>query len=256
MLRQGEGAPLLLLHGLTGSEILWRPVMALLAERHDVIAPTALGHVGGRPAETRPARVEHLLDDTERTMDELGLESAHLAGNSLGGWMALELARRGRARSVTALSPAGTWDNASPEHKRTRAYLRRSLEDARRTRPLLPLLFRIPAMRRFGLRSQAVHGDRVAASDLLAITDASLACEVRDDLLDTPESVAPLDPAPCPITIAWSGEDRVLPLTVNGVRAQALVPGARFVVLDDVGHVPMFDDPALVAATILETTGG
>ena len=43
---------------------------------------------------------------------------------------------------------------------------------------------------------------------------------------------------------------------MNGARARELVPGARFIVLDDVGHVPMLDDPELVARTILESAGG
>jgi pimeloyl-ACP methyl ester carboxylesterase len=79
---------------------------------------------------------------------------------------------------------------------------------------------------------------------------------VLDDVLDTTEYLSPLDPPPCPITIAWGRADRVLPLKTIGARARELVPGARFVEFDDVGHVAMFDDPRLVADTILETTGG
>jgi len=66
--------------------------------------------------------------------------------------------------------------------------------------------------------------------------------------------IAPLDPPPCPITLAWSGGDRLLPVDVYGARARELIPGARFIVLDDVGHVPMSDDPQLVAETILTAT--
>ena len=85
-------------------------------------------------------------------------------------------------------------------------------------------------------------------------TDDMLACAVLDDVLETDEELAPLDPPPCPITIAWGERDRVLPLKRNGARARELVPGARFLTVADVGHVPMFDDPGLVARTILETT--
>ena len=111
MLREGSGEPLVLFHGILCSERVWRNVVPLLAEDFDVVALNALGHRGGPAAgDSRPATIEALTDAAERQLDELGIEQAHLAGNSLGGWMALELARRGRARSVCALSPAGFWD--------------------------------------------------------------------------------------------------------------------------------------------------
>ena len=172
----------------------------------------------------------------------------------MGGWLALELARRGRARTVCALSPAGAWDATSED---IGARARRCGEPRRRprARPWMPLLMRSRAARRFALRLNVVHGDRVTSQELIALADDLLGCEVIDDLLDTDEQLAPLDPPPCPITIAWSRRDRVLPLDRNGARARELVPGARFLVLEDVGHAPMLDDPGIVAATILATTG-
>src|SRR5580704_16742535 len=82
VLRQGSGEPLVLLHGILGSERMWSHVVPLLADHHDVIAPTMLGHRGGAPATMRPARLEHVVDDAQRLLDELGLEQVHLAGNS------------------------------------------------------------------------------------------------------------------------------------------------------------------------------
>jgi pimeloyl-ACP methyl ester carboxylesterase len=78
---------------------------------------------------------------------------------------------------------------------------------------------------------------------------------VADDMLRTPEEIAPLEVLPCPITLAWSGEDAVLPVAVNGAVARRRLPHADFVVLEGVGHVPMIDDAASVARTILATTG-
>jgi pimeloyl-ACP methyl ester carboxylesterase len=98
-IRAGRGEPLLLLHGVTGSARMWKHVVPLLAPHHDVIAPTALGHRGGKRAERRPVRVTDVVDDVERCIDEYGFDRVHLAGNSLGGWVALELARRGRGLS-------------------------------------------------------------------------------------------------------------------------------------------------------------
>jgi pimeloyl-ACP methyl ester carboxylesterase len=246
--------PLVLLHGLTMSAGAWHRVAPLLAGEFAVITPTALGHCGGRPAVSRPVRIADVIDDFERTLDELGIEAAHLAGNSMGGWSALELARRGRALSVCALSPAGTWDPASAEHRRTRAVLRDARRDTRRSQRVLPLALRVGAVRAFALRAIAARGASVPRADLLDLVRDVLACDVAEDLLATDESLPLLDPTPCPITIAWSGEDRVLTAGVNGALARRLVPGARFVTLPGMGHVPMLDDPRLVADTIRAAT--
>ena len=100
--------PLVLLHGVTNSARIWDDVAPLLADEFDIIAPTAAGHRGGASA-TRGVTISRLVDDVERLLDAQGLHQAHLAGNSMGGWVAIELARRGRALSVCALSPAGCW---------------------------------------------------------------------------------------------------------------------------------------------------
>ena len=151
MLRQGSGEPLVLLHGVLRSERSWSHVVPLLATRHDVIVPTALGHNGGHPVTERPASMEHIIDDAERPasmehiiddaerlLDELGLEQAHLAGSSMGGWMAIEPARRGRARSVCALSPAGVWDGDWEDKQRVFELLSTAVRDTRRSRAKLP----------------------------------------------------------------------------------------------------------------------
>jgi len=91
----------------------------------------------------------------------------------------------------------------------------------------------------------------VSPAELLGLTDDLLGCTIVEDLFGEAARLAPLDPPPCPITLAWAAEDRVFPLQINGVNARELIPGARWIVLDDVGHVPMLDDPQLVAQTIL-----
>jgi pimeloyl-ACP methyl ester carboxylesterase len=244
--------PLVLFHGVTMSARAWHRVTPLLVDDFAVVTPTALGHCGGPPVVTRPVRIVDVVDDAERTLDRLGIETAHLVGNSMGGWVALELARRGRARTVCALSPAGTWDASSREHRATRAILARARTDTQRSHHLLPLALRLPAVRRFALRSTAADGARVSREEILGAVRDLLGCAVVDDLLDTGESLPLLDPVPCPITIAWCGEDRLLLESVNGALARTLVPGARHLTLRGVGHVPMLDDPALVAATIRE----
>ncbi len=229
---------------------MWERVVPLLAPQYDVIAPTALGHRGGRPAARRPVRLADVVDDAERVLDELDLAQPHLAGNSMGGWVALELARRGRARSVCAFSPAGTWVAGSEAQRRSRDALRAAIRQTRLGRPVLPLAARSAELRRWALRATAAHGDRVSASELIGLADDLLACTVGSDLLAGHDELAALVPAPCPVTLAWGGLDRVFPVTVNGERARALVPDAAWLVLEDVGHVAMLDDPRGVAATI------
>src|SRR6201993_1989550 len=106
--RGGAGQPLLLLHGIGAIWRAWSPVLPYLEPHHDVIVPTLHGHAGG-PAlgsEVAPS-VQALADGIEAELDRLGLQKVHIAGNSLGGWIGIELARRGRARSLVLLSPAG-----------------------------------------------------------------------------------------------------------------------------------------------------
>jgi pimeloyl-ACP methyl ester carboxylesterase len=254
MLRKGSGEPLVLLHGIISGEGVWSNVLPLLALHHDVIVLTALGHNGGPPIEIRPASLEHVVNDVERQLDELGLGEVHLAGNSLGGWIAIELARRGRARTVCALSPAGAWDHDWKDKQRVFKILSDAIRDARRLRRLAPLGAGSKLVRRIALRHMAVHGERVSPAEFLAILDDTANCVIAEDLLADGGQLAPLDPPPCPITLAWSARDRLFLVDVYGARARHLIPGARFVVLEDVGHVPMFDDPQLVAQTILATT--
>lgn len=105
--------PIVLLHGATSSARIWQPLLPSLTSRHRVVVPTLAGHRGGPPIPTGTGTtVERIVDDICRQLDEADIPSAHLVGNSLGGWVALELARRGRAQSVLALSPAGGWNRA------------------------------------------------------------------------------------------------------------------------------------------------
>jgi pimeloyl-ACP methyl ester carboxylesterase len=232
----------------------WRDVVPLLSTVHEVHAPTLLGHRGGPAASRRPATVSDIVDAAEAMLDDLALGRPHIAGNSLGGWVAIELARRGRAASVCALSPAGFWDQggAGPEHGSSR--LRRQAALVRFGRPVAPWMLRSRTVRRVSMRDIASHGDRLSAADALEAADDLLGCSIRDDILATTEQIAPLDPLPCPVTLAWSEADAIVPLATNGRLARARVPGASFVVLPGVGHVPMIDDPSLVARTILATT--
>jgi pimeloyl-ACP methyl ester carboxylesterase len=250
-LQMGSGEPLLLFHGVLGTPLMWCHVLPLLAAQYRVIALPALGHQGGYACTERPARIQHVVDDAERALDAMGLAQAHMAGNSLGGWVALELSRRGRARSVCAFSPAGMWDTRNARESSFK--LQAMLTTTRLTRPLLPRFAGLSLFRRIALRDSAVHGERTSAAELIALADAALGCSVAQDLLTTPEQFADLKVS-CATDIAWSARDRIFPLEPFSNTARKRIPGARHLVLEDVGHVPMLDNPRLVADTILHTT--
>jgi pimeloyl-ACP methyl ester carboxylesterase len=233
---------------------VWDDVRPLVGRHHETVALTSLGHRGGLAPTRRPVTVRDLVDDAERALDACGLERPHVAGNSLGGWMAIELARRGRARTVCALSPAGSWTAGTQAQAAGVRKIRRAFRLARLSPLPTAVLVRSAAARRLILRDVARHGDRLLPAQAVEATRDLLACSVLDDLLRTGEELAPLDPLPCPITLAWSGDDAILPVAVNGAIARARLPRARFEIIPGVGHVPMIDDPAAVARAILSTT--
>jgi pimeloyl-ACP methyl ester carboxylesterase len=248
--------PLVLLHGLGMSARVWDDVRPLLAPHHAVTARTAVGHRGGEAARSRPLTVHDLVDDAERMLDALGLDRPHVAGNSLGGWIAIELARRGRARSVCAMSPAGCWTAGTAEQTSGVRRIRWATRLARLGRALpMPVLMRSAGVRRLVLRDVARHGDRITAAQAMEATRDLLGCVIAEDILTTDEEIAPLDPLPCRVTLAWGSRDAIVPPEVNGAVARARLPGARFLELPDAGHVPMIDDPEAVARAILATTG-
>ena len=246
-LQMGSGEPIVLLHGVMGTPVMWRQVMPLLAARHHVIALAALGHQGGRPCSERPARIQHVIDDAERSLDVLGLDSAHLAGNSMGGWVALELSRRGRARSVCAFSPAGMWDGQHTPPPR--ASLLTTLQLTRATRWSLPFTSRFAWIRHLALRDSAVHGENTSRADLIALADAVLHCSAADDLLRVTEQFSELQ-VTCPTDVVWAAKDRIFPPIPFAENARRRVLGARHLMLEGVGHVPMLDNAPLVATTI------
>jgi pimeloyl-ACP methyl ester carboxylesterase len=258
--RGGSGPPLLLLHGLTASFRIWEPVLEALEKHHDVLAPTLAGHRGGTPLECGiAAGVASLTDAVEHRLDELEIERPHIAGNSLGGWIALELARRGRARSVVALSPAGAWGTVA-ELERVRLLIRAGHLAAGIGGDRIRGLIARPRSRRLLLRGAFEHGERVPPAAVGAILADNVGCTVLDEFLrGLPRDgriAGPIEPPDCPIRIAWGECDRTLPFERYGRPLLPLVPAAELVRLSGVGHVPMYDDPGLVASTILDLSSG
>ena len=222
---------------------------------------TALGHRGGPPVQRRPATIWDVIDAAEEYLNEHGLQRPHLVGNSAGGFVALELARRGRAATVAPCRPLAS---GRPPTARSRGRTRKCCGAPRclaLATPVGPLIFKSATVRRLALRflNTAYHGDRLAAARLNELCQDTVGCTVTNELFSTDdEQIAPLDPLPCPITIPHGQrKNSLLPgCPIYGKIARERVPQATFEILPDVNHVPMIDDPELlVARTILAVTG-
>jgi pimeloyl-ACP methyl ester carboxylesterase len=244
------------IHGYSCGWRNWDPVVNGLSAHHRVHVARLAGHAGGPPLPpgVAPTAVG-LADQLERDLDEAGVDRAHLVGNSLGGWLALELAARGRALSVTALAPAFGWEPSGRHLRTLELKLRLGRQVLVRCAPLLPVLFRSATGRRAGLKLAVEHGDRMSLEAALALTSDLANCTIARPLkqwfLTTEHTLGPID---CPVRIAWSENDALLPQDPYGARYASLVPQAEQMTLRDVGHVPMYDDPELVIRTVLEMT--
>jgi pimeloyl-ACP methyl ester carboxylesterase len=249
--RAGSGPPLVLLHGIGHHWQAWRPVIAQLIPSFEVIACDSPGFGRSDPLPAGvPPTVDAYADAFERFFAELGLVRPAVAGNSMGGAIALELARRKAVSSVTALSPAGFWT------PRERRFAQLSLG----------LLGSVPRPLRPAVRALAATGPGRAA--LFKQTfgwptrmPAEEACATLDDAWAAPALAGALaafdrydftageELRGTPVTIAWGRHDRLLLYSRQAARARRRLPWAQHVTLET-GHVPFFDDPAAVAQTI------
>lgn len=241
-------APLVLLHPLGADRRVWRPVLALLAPHRDVLAVDLPGF-GGSPAlageDVRPAALAEAVSAFLREQDLDG-GRAHLAGNSLGGWVALETALRGDAASVTAIAPAGLWPRALPPKPEVARTL------ARIARPALKGLVRSSGGRRLALLGTVAHPDRVPPADAAALVEAyadapGFSKVNRAMRAGTFTRLAEVD---VPVTLVWPERDRLV------ARPRDLPATVRELALRDAGHVPMWDDPQAVADTLLAGSAG
>jgi pimeloyl-ACP methyl ester carboxylesterase len=249
--RQGTGEPLLLVHGTGSRWQVWLPVLERLAVERDVIAVDLPGFAASPPSPPgTPPGIPSLTDALERLLDDLRIDTTHVGGNSLGGWLALELAKRGRARSVTALSPAGFYNNREAVHMRTS--LRLSVRAARLLAPNVELIL-ASAVGRTALFGQLFGRPwRLPVQDAVENLRAFAAAPSFDATLDafSHERFRDGEAIDVPVTIAWGQRDFLL-IPRQGRRAVRAIPGARLVTLHGCGHVPTYDDPRLVAEVLL-----
>jgi pimeloyl-ACP methyl ester carboxylesterase len=235
-------------HGIGGTRRIWDPVVAPLAREFEVIAVDLPGFGESAPlqdgATPDPRALARVLADD---LGARGIAAAHVVGSSLGAWIALELARLGRARSVTSLCAAGFWSRpllADGELPRKPGPVL-----ARALLPIMDPLLRARRGRRVVLGMTMAHPERVSHAEALDIVRAYATAPgypatnlaMRRSWFQGAEGID------VPVTLAWGERDRL-------VRPPAVAPeGWRTVLLPDCGHLPMWDDPELVVRVIRAT---
>lgn len=243
--RTGEGDPIVLIHGIGASVRVWEPIVPLLATDHEVIALDMPGMGGSAPLNSGTrATGANLAGAVTEFCASIGIERPHVVGNSLGGWVGLEMARSGQARSVTALSPAGLWRKTLGPPPPTRMI-------ARRLRPLVVAALRVPQVRTRAVAGNFARPERVPAETAIAmITDwidapgyDAANREMRSSRIEDVHEIT------APVTIAWGEHDTLVGLP----KPERRPPNTEVVVLEGCGHVPTWDDPERVAEVIRST---
>lgn len=249
--RHGSGEPLVLVHGVTHRRQAWYPVLDRLTDHREVVLVDLPGHGASPDLVTHGRPVADVLREQFKAfLDEQGLDRPHIAGNSLGGLVALIAGAEGDARSVTALSPAGFWRNAA-QFRYTRSIFERACALADRVGHRTELLARTAAGRKLMYGVLTAHPARVSCDQ--AIGDARGFLRARPALRLLLDAAEPFDreiPLDVPVTVAWAARDLVLP-PWQAEAARRLLPFAEHVVMRGVGHVPMTDNPDHVASVLL-----
>jgi pimeloyl-ACP methyl ester carboxylesterase len=245
------------LHGFMDTWRTWELVLPALERRHDVLAPTLPGHAGG-PRLSGPVTAALLADAVERAMDEAGFQRAHLLGNSLGGFLALGLAARGRAESVVALAPAGGWADGGDAFDRLLAEQASPQRVARASAASAAAIVATAAGRRLATETITVRHEHIPAG-LLAHQLVGIArCEIAGELLEQARGESwELDAGriACPVRVVWGTEDRLLPWPSAAARfREEWLPHVDWVELDGVGHCPQLDVPLETAELVLGVT--
>jgi pimeloyl-ACP methyl ester carboxylesterase len=247
--RSGAGPPVVLLHPLGADRRVWDGVAEPLTSDHEVVAVDLPGFGDSPPLPPEPAPTPaRLAAAVAGLLTEIGLENAHVAGNSLGGWVALELALAHDASSVTAFAPAGLW----PEPLDPKLPVARLL--ARAGLPLIGTVARSDRGRALLLAGAAANPEGVtpeAAAHLVrsyatAPGFTAVNAAMRGGVFD---GLAEIE---VPVTLVWPDHDGL----VRRPRSLPDNENVHSVGLAGAGHIPMLDVPEAVAGLIAETIRG
>jgi pimeloyl-ACP methyl ester carboxylesterase len=250
--RTGTGEPLVLIHGIGHHWQGWQPIIDRLAGERELVAIDLPGF--GRspmPPPGTPAGAEPLTELVSGFLAEIGLARPHVAGNSLGGWIALSLARRGLVRSAAALSPGGF--QTPLEGRFSRASLALSRRTSRMIAGRAERLLRRPRLRKIAFGQVVEHPERIpdeeVGASVRALAFAPWFSPTLKAITTGPQFTGG-EQITVPTTIAWGEHDRLL-LPRQARRAARQIPSARMLTLEGCGHVPFYDDPDQVARVLL-----
>ena len=251
----GSGEPMLLLHPFMMSQNVWKQVAPLIADtgRYEVLAPTMPGHNGGAKGPFFLGSGA-LADDVERRMDALGWDTAHIVGNSLGGWVAFELERRGRARTLTGIAPAGGWSHFTPAKYEIVGKFLAGLPIWLFTLAFRERVLKLPMTRYLAHLPVSASPDGLSDEDLADIIDDVSHCPAYYQLLVkslTLPGLLELAEGKSPTHLVICEKDRVLPHPRFTRHFTTHLPkDTEITHLDGVGHIPMFEAPNRVADLI------
>ncbi|MBW0271382.1 hydrolase [Nocardia sp. MH4] len=255
-LHLGSGDPVLLLHGFMLSPHCWEQVARRMSAHCEVYAPAFAGHWGGPKVEGWSLDVYALADQIEDQLDELGWQSCHIAGNSLGAWVGLELTRRGRALTLTAIAPAGGWDSPSFTQVRIGAKFASLVPFVEVGKRISGLVINNPLVQQVAALMLSKHTSAVAKRDLATIIAAVLHCDaIVPMLLGSLRAPAmdDLSELSAPVRMLLAEYDRIIPNHVYATRYLRELPeSADRILVNGVGHVPMLEAPDRIATLIAE----
>jgi pimeloyl-ACP methyl ester carboxylesterase len=256
--RGGAGPPLVCIHGFADTWRTWELVLPALEREHDVLAPTLTGHAGGPPIEDGGLDDAALVDQIERDMDAVGFLTAHLVGNSLGGYLALRLAERGRAETVVAFAPAGGWAPGDDSYKEVLHNSQAMQEALRKAAPHLDRMLASDAGKRRAAQLVAVNVEHLPTELLAHQMLGAARCAAVSPLVEHALAAGwtlDAEQIACPVRIVWGTEDRLVPWPRAAARYSSdWLPQADWVLLDGVGHCPQLDVPLETAQLILGFT--
>jgi len=252
----GSGDPMVLLHPFMMSQNVWKQVAPLIAEtgRYEVFAPTMPGHNGGVKGRFFLDTAE-MAADVGRRMDALGWETAHIVGNSLGGWVAFELERRGRARTLTGIAPAGGWSHFTPAKFEIVGKFLAGLPVWLTAKLLGQRALRLPFARQLASVPVSAKADGLSDADLIDIIDDVSHCPAYYHLLVKAlllPGLRELANGSAPTHLVICEKDRVLPHPRFTRHFTTQLPkDTQITHLDGVGHIPMFEAPRRIADLIV-----
>ncbi|MGV9415758.1 alpha/beta fold hydrolase [Nocardia sp. NPDC003693] len=255
-LHTGSGDPLLLLHGFMMSPHCWEGVAERMASHCEVFAPAFTGHWGGPEFEGWYLDVSALADRVEDQLDEMGWRTCHIAGNSLGGWVGFELARRGRARTLTAIAPAGGWQ--TPSALQVKVGLKfLSLVPVVEVGRRLPnaIAFSAPVRSAVALllsKNGAAAPRRAVEAAITSAMNCRAMLPMIAGALRAPD-LEDMSDLKTPVRLLMCENDRIIPYQTYARRfLQELPESADRILIHDVGHVPMLEAPDRIATLIAE----